>query len=105
MMNDKEALALIKKQFNENLKEGLINLQIDWLIKQAEKVESLQKKLDAKIVLINNGWEEERYILQDKVERLEKRLEELAQSNYCIICGDNATEVREGHFYCEECCK
>lgn len=41
----------------------------------------------------------------EKVEGLETRLKELSQSNYCIICGDNATEVREGKFYCEDCSK
>jgi hypothetical protein len=48
---------------------------IDWLIEQAEKVEVL-----------------------------EKRLKELVQTSYCIICGDTATEVRQGRFYCQECC-
>ncbi|MBO0961458.1 hypothetical protein J1P26_17265 [Neobacillus sp. MM2021_6] len=70
---------------------GHVNLDeviedVDWLIDQAEKVESLQQRLDAKIVLINNGWEEERYALQDKVERYEKAL-------YII---SNESKVSEG---------
>lgn len=39
-----------------------------------------------------------------KVEALEKKLDELAQTSYCIICGDDATEVRQGQYYCHECC-
>lgn len=33
--------------------------------------------LEAKITFINNGWEEERYILQDKVERYKDALNEI----------------------------
>lgn len=54
-------------------------LRINWLLEPAEKVENLQKQLSAKITFINNGWEEERYSLQDKVERYEKALNEIAR--------------------------
>jgi hypothetical protein len=40
-----------------------------------------------------------------KVELLEKRLNEICQTSYCIVCGDIATEVVQGQFYCEECCE
>ncbi|SDX04890.1 hypothetical protein [Paenibacillus sp. PDC88] len=40
-MNDQETLQLIKEGFNKNLKDGLINLQIDWLIQQAEKLQTM----------------------------------------------------------------
>lgn len=72
-MSEKERLENIKYEF-EAYRE-LSESDEDWLIKQAEKVEVL-----------------------------EKRLNELSQSNYCIICGDDATEVRQGQFYCHECC-
>jgi len=47
-----------------------------WLIKQSEKVEKLQERLDAKIIIINNGWEEERYVLQEENIEYKKSLEE-----------------------------
>lgn len=74
-------LEQIKDQLEwgkENLDSPQDNLSlkdVEWLIEQAEKVEAL-----------------------------EKRLNELAQTSYCIICGDDATEVRQGRFYCHECC-
>lgn len=49
------------------------------LLKQADKIETLEKQLDAKIVLINNGWEEERYALQEEVIQLQKDKEALAR--------------------------
>lgn len=74
-----ERLEKIKEVHQERIKQNEFYtasfLHVDFLIKQAEKVEVL-----------------------------EKRLKELAQSNYCIICGDNASEVRQGRFYCHECC-
>lgn len=39
-----------------------------------QKNESLKQQLDSKIALINNGWEEERFILQDRVERYENSI-------------------------------
>jgi hypothetical protein len=41
----------------------------------------------------------------EKVEGLEKRFKEQIQNNYFIICGDDATEERQGSYYCYECCK
>lgn len=38
------------------------------------KNDSLKKQLDAKITLINNGWEEERYALQERVITLEEKV-------------------------------
>lgn len=35
-----------------------------------KKVESLQTQLDAKLTFINNGWEEERYVLQQQNKQL-----------------------------------
>lgn len=76
-MTDKERLEEIKKVAGLDYLIGGTKVEEhwDWLIKQAEKVELL-----------------------------EKRLNELAQTSYCIICGDVATEVRQGRFYCQECC-
>lgn len=34
---------------------------LEWLIEQAEKKESLEKQLNAKIMFVNNGMEEEKY--------------------------------------------
>ena len=36
-----------------------------------KQVQMVQKQLDTKPTLINNGWEEERYILQNRIEELE----------------------------------
>ena len=36
-----------------------------------KQVQMVQKQLDTKLTLINNGWEEERYVLQNRVEELE----------------------------------
>lgn len=38
-----------------------------------------------------------------KVEQLDKALK--TQNTYCIVCGDDATEVRQGNYYCHECCQ
>lgn len=42
-----------------------------WLLEQAENVDMLQKQLDAGMALINKGREEERYVLQNRIEELE----------------------------------
>jgi hypothetical protein len=79
-MDDLTKLKFIKLNVIMPKKNGqvrnLYNKDFEWLIEQAEKVE-----------------------------QLEKRLNELAQTNYCIICGDDATEERQGSYYCYECCK
>ena len=36
-----------------------------------KQVQMARKQLDTKLTLINNGWEEERYILQNRIEELE----------------------------------
>jgi hypothetical protein len=35
-MDAKEQLKLIKQEFDKNLKDGLLNLQVKWLIDQTE---------------------------------------------------------------------
>jgi hypothetical protein len=57
-------------------KVSLYKSDFDWLVEQAEKVEVL-----------------------------EKRFKEQIQNNYSIICGEDATEFRQGGYYCYECCK
>ncbi|MGD6876907.1 hypothetical protein [Bacillus infantis] len=37
-MTEAESFELLKRQFYTNLKDGLINLQIDWLIKKVEQM-------------------------------------------------------------------
>ncbi|UAT29466.1 hypothetical protein K7T73_12735 [Bacillus badius] len=54
------------------------------------KNESLEKQLDAKVVLVNNGWEEERYILQTKVVQYETVLGYYASRGF-----NKAVEVLE----------
>ncbi|MBG9728036.1 hypothetical protein ABD87_00340 [Lysinibacillus sphaericus] len=39
----------------------------------------------------------------DYIEELEKTIKKLTLRNFCIICGDNATQVKRGNFYCEDC--
>ncbi|MFZ7945724.1 hypothetical protein [Neobacillus sp. 19] len=70
-MNDKEALELIKKQFAESLKDGLLNLQVDWLIKQAEKVGELEGKLKRS--------EKERWKTANNLFNCRKKLKEIKQ--------------------------
>jgi hypothetical protein len=48
--------------------------------KLKEKVEKLQNQLDAEIMFVSNGMEEEQYLLQEKVIRYEKALEEINQT-------------------------
>lgn len=72
-------LKVIKEIFNSQVYDmnGVVKLDrdhVEWLIEQAKRVEVL-----------------------------ERRLKELSQTSYCIICGDNASEVKEGRFYCQEC--
>lgn len=43
-MNNKESIALIKQEFENNLKEGLLNLQVKWLIEQAEKLDRIENE-------------------------------------------------------------
>jgi hypothetical protein len=50
--------------------------------KLLDKNEKLQAQLDAKILLINNGWEEERYVLQERVLRYEKVLKYYADRGF-----------------------
>lgn len=45
-MNEEEALKLIKQVFDANLKDGLLNLQVKWLIDQADKVKSLESRIE-----------------------------------------------------------
>lgn len=44
-MNDKESLERIKSDFDKQLKDGLINLQVKWLIERAEKAERYENAL------------------------------------------------------------
>jgi hypothetical protein len=74
-------LKEFKTDFESDLKRGFshakyLEKEIKWLIEQAEKVEELDKRLNEQI-----------------------------QNNHCIICGDDATEFRQGGYYCYECCK
>ncbi|WP_156290764.1 hypothetical protein [Oceanobacillus salinisoli] len=52
---------------------------IPWLIQQAERAEKLQEELNAKIMFVSNGMEEEHYALQEENIRLAKRVEELEE--------------------------
>lgn len=79
---------------------------LDWLISQAERTKSLQEQLDAKIVFVNNGWEEERYALQEEVvqlrysdvsleySRMREALENLNHSLYTVYDGDLSKEMK-----------
>jgi hypothetical protein len=58
--------------------------------KLQDKNEKLQAQIDAKILLINNGWEEERYVLQEKVLHYEKVLKYYADRGF-----NKAREVLE----------
>ena len=73
-------LEKVKKQWKEynDVFENSDFMDIEFHISMADKVgalistaERLQKQLDAKLSLVNNGWEEERYVLQNRVEELE----------------------------------
>jgi len=94
-MNDKERLQAIKDQFEwgeENLESGIYNLEsddINWLIKQAEKVEQLEtdKEFFKKEYMQTN----EKYLkvleqlqqAQAKVERYEKALQKIIDESIC----------------------
>lgn len=39
----------------------------------------------------------------EKAKMLEKKLDEICKNSCCVECGDIATEVKQGEFYCEEC--
>lgn len=48
---------------------------IGWLIQTIEQQQQKIKSLtNAKITFVNNGWEEERYSLQEEIERMRKVL-------------------------------
>jgi O-phosphoseryl-tRNA(Cys) synthetase len=53
-MNEEEALKLIKQVFDEKLKDGLLNLQVKWLIDQAEKVHPLEQRIENLLSVINS---------------------------------------------------
>ncbi|WMT42832.1 hypothetical protein RE628_11395 [Paenibacillus sp. D2_2] len=42
-MNDQQQLEYIKKEFGNNLKDGILNLHICWLIDQAEKLQAMKQ--------------------------------------------------------------
>lgn len=44
---------------------------------EAERAQKLSEREDAKILLVNNGLEEDRYVLQDENERLRENLKEM----------------------------
>lgn len=92
-----------KSVVKEIVKMSLENLITDLNKKVGELKEEnkkLKEQLDAKIVLINNGWEEERYLLQDKVARYEKALKEIllyTGTDYSMIPHAIATKaLKEG---------
>lgn len=43
-MDNKEALNLIKQGFEKNLKDGLLNLQVRWLIDRAETLQIIANR-------------------------------------------------------------
>lgn len=44
-MNDQQQLEYIKTEFGKNLKNGLLNLHICWLIDQAEKLQNMESMI------------------------------------------------------------
>ncbi|MEK3995650.1 hypothetical protein MKY29_12915 [Psychrobacillus sp. FSL K6-2365] len=73
-MTDKERLKIIRET-PHLITCDVLSKDFKWLIEQAEKIESLQSQLDAKLIFINNGWEEERYALQDGNMKLREEIE------------------------------
>lgn len=67
---------------------------VAWLIEQAKRTKSLQEQLDAKIVFVNNGWEEERYALQEESIHTREALLELQQSLRGEFDGDLSKEMK-----------
>jgi len=72
-----EELERIRQRMEEARTEAINGLETKKLVisaydvpKLLDEIESLKKKLKAKIVFLNNGWEEERYALQEEIERL-----------------------------------
>jgi hypothetical protein len=57
-----------------------------------ETCNRLKDLLEAKITFINNGWEEERYVLQSKVEQYEKTLSYYADRGF-----NKAKEILEDY--------
>lgn len=80
------------KMFNYSMD---LRVDIGYAIRNNEELVVDEKDEKAIIWLIKQA---------KKVDELEKRLNELAQTSYCIVCGNDATEVRQGRFYCHECC-
>ncbi|WP_163526629.1 hypothetical protein [Halobacillus ihumii] len=110
-MIDLKRLEAIKEIHNKAIKvseEGDIRMELgdilgelftkkhtDWLIEQAEKVESLQQQLEAKIMLVNNGWEDERYALQNQFEQQQKALNKFHYTCYTQTCTMNHMDNTE----------
>lgn len=55
-MTEEECLKLIKQAFEENLKDGLFNLQVKWLIDRAELLQKIENRW---IEIESNGLTEE----------------------------------------------
>ncbi|ETT61241.1 hypothetical protein BSK66_31620 [Paenibacillus odorifer] len=55
-MDKNDALHLIKQAFEKNLKDGLLNLQVKWLIDQAETLQIIANRW---IEIESNGTKEE----------------------------------------------
>ncbi len=55
-MDSRQALTLIKQEFEKNLKDGLLNLQVKWLIDRAETLQIIANRW---IEIETNGTKEE----------------------------------------------
>jgi hypothetical protein len=72
-MDAKEQLKLIKQEFDKNLKDGLLNLQVKWLIDQAETLQ-----------IITNRW----------IEIETEGTKEEANDFYTFVEDEIATSIR-----------
>lgn len=89
------------------LTEGQIDILIEYVHELRRQTNKLQEKLDAKILLINKGDEEQRYAEQEKIIELENRVQELESENKNLdfnltttLRNNHEHRLRTAH-YCE----
>ncbi|MBG9586901.1 hypothetical protein [Cytobacillus firmus] len=66
---------LLKDDFDHAVRE--LKLRNELIADLRKENEKLKDRIDTKIIFVNNDWEEERYVLQDKVESYEKALRDI----------------------------
>ena len=79
-MTDKERLEALLN--NPAIQHKEILWAINYAKEQAERAESLQERLNAKLAFVADGKEEERWALQERVQELENARKTLSDNHF-----------------------